>query len=159
MMLVHQDQRVSAISSTWEPCFDSFHSCLSEESLFSMIKKTFTIRYFFSHPTSNRISSNCLSHKRPASGCPHKFRSRSTTRSSMLDQDFGHLCRGRRIHTAGHSDLGILSNLGASLQFYWCVGRYCIKLLVHHNLVILQQHPSLLRHSFGTQTSPVQKTA
>ena len=26
----------------------------------------------------------------------------------MLTQDFGHLCRGRRIHTSGHADLGIL---------------------------------------------------
>ena len=50
-------------------------------------------------------------------GVRFNFRSRGTTRSSMLDQDFGHLCRGRRIHTAGHSDLGILSNLGASSIF------------------------------------------
>ena len=31
----------------------------------------------FSHPSPNRTSSNCLSHKRPASGCPYKFRWRS----------------------------------------------------------------------------------
>ena len=33
--------------------------------------------------------------------------------------DFGHLCCGRRIHTSGHSDFGILSNLGASSNFTW----------------------------------------
>ena len=32
----------------------------------------------------------------------------------MFAHDFGHLCRGRRIHTSGHSDIGILSNLGAA---------------------------------------------
>ena len=31
----------------------------------------------------------------------------------MLDQDFSHLCRGRGIHTSGHSDFGILSNFGS----------------------------------------------
>ena len=34
-----------------------------------------------------------------------------------LPMVFGHLCRGRSIHTSGHSDLGILSNLGASSNF------------------------------------------
>ena len=31
--------------------------------------------------------------------------------------DCGRLCRGRRIHKSGHSDFGILSNLGASSIF------------------------------------------
>ena len=36
----------------------------------------------------------------------------------MSVQDFGHLCRGRRIHTSGHHpDFGILSNLGAYSNF------------------------------------------
>ena len=30
---------------------------------------------------------------------------------SILDHDFGHLCRGRRIQMSGHSDLGIFTNL------------------------------------------------
>ena len=34
----------------------------------------------------------------------HRFRSRRTTGSSILDHDFGHLCRGRRIHMSGHSE-------------------------------------------------------
>ena len=32
-------------------------------------------------------------------------RSRGTTGSSMLDHDFGHLCRVRRIQMSGHSDI------------------------------------------------------
>ena len=44
---------------------------------------------------------------------------RGTTGSSMFAHGFGHLCRGRRIHTSGHSDAGILSNLGASSNFTW----------------------------------------
>ena len=31
--------------------------------------------------------------------------------SSILDHDFGHLCRGRRIQMSGHSDFGIFNNL------------------------------------------------
>ena len=42
-----------------------------------------------------------------------------SNRSSMFAHDLGHLCRGRRIHTSGHSDLGVLSNLGASSNFSW----------------------------------------
>ena len=37
----------------------------------------------------------------------------------MFDHDLGHLCRGRRIHKSGHSDFGILSNLGASSILTW----------------------------------------
>ena len=44
----------------------------------------------FSHPRSYGTVSNCLPHKRPASG-----RSSRTTRSSMFDDDFGHLSRPR----------------------------------------------------------------
>ena len=54
----------------------------------------------FSHPSSSSTSSNCLSHKRPASGCPYKFRSTRTTGFLMSDHEFGHLRRGRRIHTS-----------------------------------------------------------
>ena len=32
----------------------------------------------------------------------------------MFAHDLGHLWRGRRIHTSGHSDSGNLSNLGES---------------------------------------------
>ena len=70
--------------------------------------------------------SKCLSHKWPASGCPYKFGSRRTTGSSMVDQDFGHLSRGRRINISGDSDIGILSNFGASSIFTWSVSCYCV---------------------------------
>ena len=30
----------------------------------------------------------------------------------MFDQDFGHLCRGRRIQMSGHSDFSVLSRHG-----------------------------------------------
>ena len=38
-------------------------------------------------------------------------------RDLQFSHDFGHLCRGKRIQTSGHSDLGILSNLGESSHF------------------------------------------
>ena len=73
----------------------------------------------FSQPCFNRIFSNCLSHNSPAKGWPYRFRSRGTTGSSILDHDFGHLCRGRRIQMSGHSDLGIFNKLWASSIFTW----------------------------------------
>ena len=94
------------------------HVNRQEQSLFPMNEQSFSIRYFHHH-RPNRTSSHCLSHKTPASGCPYKFHSRDTTGSSMFAQDLGHLCRGRRIHTSGHSDFGILSNLGASSNCTW----------------------------------------
>ena len=40
----------------------------------------------------------------------------------MSDKDFGHLCRGRRIHINGHSDLGILNDFGACSMFVRLLG-------------------------------------
>ena len=37
----------------------------------------------------------------------------------MLDRDFGHLCRGRRIQMSGHSDFGIFKKVGASSTLTW----------------------------------------
>ena len=73
----------------------------------------------FSHPCFNRTFSTCLSHNSPAKGWPYRFRSRGTTGSSILDHDFGHLCRDRRIQMSGHSDFGIFNNLWASSIFTW----------------------------------------
>ena len=73
----------------------------------------------FSQPCSNRTLWNCLSHKSPAEGWPYRFLSRGTTGSSILDHDFGHLCRGRRIQMSGHSDSGIFNNFGASSISTW----------------------------------------
>ena len=41
----------------------------------------------FSHPSSNKASSNCLSQNNSVNGWPNKFRSRSTTGSSMLSHE------------------------------------------------------------------------
>ena len=119
MMLVRASQHFSSISYTWEPysSFQSFkyHPRIPKRlSLFCDEQMDISQSGTLSHPSSSRTSSNCLSHTRPACGCPNKFRSRGTTGSSMLDHDFGHVCRGRRVHIYGHSDFGILSNFGAS---------------------------------------------
>ena len=63
------------------------------------------------------------------------------------------LCRGRRIHTSGHSDLGILSNLGRSAPSLPDCKQTLRRLLVLHKS---QWHPSLLRPSFVTQTNLAQ---
>ena len=57
---------------------------------------------------------------------PYKFRSRRTTGSSMCDQDLGHLCRGRCIHTSGHSNYGIVQQSWSVLRFFLGVSRYCV---------------------------------
>ena len=80
----------------------------------------------FSQLCFNSIYLNCLSHNSPAKGWPYRFRSRGTTGSSILDHDFGHLCRGRRIQMSGHSDFGIFNNLWASSIFYLGISWYCV---------------------------------
>ena len=60
----------------------------------------------FSQPYFKVTFSNCISHNSPAKRWPYRFRSRGTTGSSILDHDFGHLCRGRRIQMSGHSTFG-----------------------------------------------------
>ena len=47
------------------------------------------------------------------------FLSRGTTGSSM-DDDFDHLCFGRRIQISGHSDFGILNNVDGSSILTGC---------------------------------------
>ena len=37
----------------------------------------------------------------------------------MLDDDFGHLCFGRRLPISGHSDFGIFNKDGASFILTW----------------------------------------
>ena len=100
----------------------------------------------FSQPCCNKIFLNCLSHNSPAKGWPYRFRSRRTTGSSILDHDFGHLCRGRRIQMSGHSDLGIICEhlpflLGYKqilrpLLGWWALfSEYCIgSRVVFHNV-------------------------
>ena len=92
----------------------------------------------FSLPSFNRTSSDCRSHNNPADGCSCKFCSRGTTGSSMFAQDFGHLCRGRRIHTSGHSDLKKFWAIWERPPILLECRQILHQLLVRHNLVILQ---------------------
>ena len=75
------------MSSTCTDKNNPFPRCTKRHSQFGM----------FSQPCFNKIFSNCLSHNSPGRGWPYRFRSRKTTGSSILDDDFGHLCFGRRI--------------------------------------------------------------
>ena len=77
-------------------------------------------------------------------GGPHRFRSRGTTRSSLLDQDSGHLCGGRRIHLSGHSDWNVYQ-ISGRFPFLLACKLTLRRLLVRHNLVALLLHPLLIR--------------
>ena len=111
MMLVRQHQHFSSISSTWEPFsassshFDIIHVFRQEQSLFSLNKLTLPIRDFFPSKSRKNFLQLVFYTRSLQVGVRTKFRSRGTTGSSMLDHDDGHLCRGRRIHVSGHSDL------------------------------------------------------
>ena len=71
----------------------------------------------------------------------------------MFAQDFGHLCRGTRFHTSGHSGFWNSEQSGSTLHLHLSVRRYG----VDHSQVAFQWHPLLLLLSFETQTSRVQK--
>ena len=125
-MPVRQYLHLSSISSTWEPYSASFQPfwchphVLTQKSnpcfRWTNIHSQFGV---FSHPSSIKLLRIVFPISNPANGWPYKFRSRGTTGSSKFPHDFGHLCRGRRIQISGHSDFGILSNLGASYNFTW----------------------------------------
>ena len=84
-----------------------------------MTQKTFPIRYLFPLQVPMTLPRTVFPTTILRAGVRIQFRSRGTTGSSMFDKDFDHLCCGRRIHTFGHSDLRILSNLGASSNLAW----------------------------------------
>ena len=90
---------------------------------FSLLTKKHSQLETFSQPCFKRISSNCLSHNSPAKGWSDKFLSRKTTGSSILDHDFGQLCRCRRIQMSGHSDFGIFKT-SVHLPFYMGISRH-----------------------------------
>ena len=94
-------------------------TCTEKKNPFSRCTKRHSQFRIFSHPCFNETFSNCLSHNSPAKRWPYRFRSRGMTGSSILDHDFGHLCRGKRIQMSGHSDFGILKNLWTSSIFTW----------------------------------------
>ena len=65
-------------------------------------------------PSPNRVSIGFSQIAFPTKVLPKDDRTdfvqEETIGSSILDHDFGHLCRGRRIQMSGHSDLGIFNN-------------------------------------------------
>ena len=128
--------------------------CLFPDILMSSTFSDKRINLVFGEQTSILLS-NCLTHSSPARGCPHKFRSRGTSGSSMFDHDFGHLCRGSRIHISGHSDFGILRNFGASSIFNWVYADVA-SAACQSQSVVLHWNPWPLLPSFVTQMSLVQ---
>ena len=107
---------VNLMSSTYTKKKNPLTRCTNNHSQFGT----------FSPPYFNRISSNSLSHNSLAKGWPYRFRWRGTTGSSILDDDIGHLCRGRRIQMSGHSDFGIFNNVWAKKLD---ISRNCIRCL------------------------------
>ena len=80
-------------------------------------KETFPI-WNFSHPCFNRIFSKLPSPQQVLPKDDHtKFLSRKTPGSIMLDHNFVHLCRGRRIQMSGHTDSGIFSTFWSIFHF------------------------------------------
>ena len=106
-----------------------------KNNLFSRCTNKHSQLETFSQPYCKRIFSNSLSHNSPAKGWPYRFRSRGTTGSSILDHDFGHLCRGRRIQVSGHSEFGIFNNL-EHLPFWPGCKQILHQLLVQRTLAI-----------------------
>ena len=90
MMLVLPDQLASSISSTWD----------SNSALFPAILKSST-------NTDKNNPSVQISFTKE-----HWI-------FTVWPRFLASYCRGRRIHTSGHSDFGILSNLWASTIFTW----------------------------------------
>ena len=105
------------MSSTYTDKNNPFSRCTNKHSQLET----------FSQPCFNRIFSNCLSIIVLPQDWPQRFRSRTTTGSSVLDHDFGHFCRGRRIQMSGHSELGIFLLILEHLPFL----PYCISMFRH----------------------------
>ena len=141
MMWVHQDPHFSSISSKWKPYTytDRNNACFRWTNIHSQFGT-------FSHPICNKASSKCLSLNNPANGCRYKFRSRSTTGSSMFAQDLGHLSwkTYAYISTFLPEDFG---QSGRILQFSLGVGWYCISCFVRHNQETLKKTPHYFRGS------------
>ena len=82
-----------------------------------MDEQTFPSWCFVPSLICSKTCSNCLSHNRPARGCPYTFLSRGTTGTSMFCHPSGHLYCGRRIPE--HSDLGSFSSAGEPSILTW----------------------------------------
>ena len=140
-MLVLRNQLLCWARSTSDQCFVSFTpiSCHPQTQI--------RITLFHGVRISMPNWSNCFSLNSSAKRWPYRFCSRRTTGSSILDHDFGHLCRGRRIKVSGQSDLGIFNNFGASsiLPGYKQILR---QLLVLRTLAVWIWYPWFLLPSF-----------
>ena len=150
-VLVLPNQRLSWVFSTLGLCSVSFQLISSTYTDKNRPSSRLTNKHSqfgtFSQPCSNRTFTNCLSHNSPAKGWPYRFLSRGTTGSSILDNDLGHLCRGRRIQMSGHSDFGIFNNLWASSIFTWVYADTASAACPEHP-GSLEKCPWLLRLSF-----------
>ena len=115
---------VSSISSLWgcRLCLFPSHAHVvhvhrQKKTLLTMHKQTFS-----SWCCSPSIFQNLFelsSDNNPAKKGLYRCLSRITTGSSILNQDLGHLCRGRRIQMSGHSGLGSFNNCGGSSILTW----------------------------------------
>ena len=124
-MLVLPNQLLYWVLSTSDQCFVSFQPILCHPHtqiriiLLHGVQKSIPNWKLSPNRILIRFSQIAFSHNSPAKGWPYRFRSRGKTGSSILDHDFGHLCRGRRIQMSRHSDLGIFYNFGAYSIFTW----------------------------------------
>ena len=145
-MLVLRDPRVALISSTQEPSSAPFQPFWISSTKTDKNNPCFrwTKRHSqfgtFCHP--NGTSSNCLS-RRPASGCPCKFRSRGTTGSSIFNHDLA-----IRVVDDVSIFLDILTlECWAPLERppFWLGCKQTLRRwLVLHNQVVSQRRPLLL---------------
>ena len=78
----------------------------------------------FSQPYFNWSFSNCFSQNIPA--VQISFKKHDRDGFSKRDDDFGHLCCGRRIDMSPHSDFGIVSTFGASSIFCLSISKDCV---------------------------------
>ena len=113
--IVHFPHRIKVFVS-FQPIWCHPHTQI-RKTLFHGVRISIPKWKPFSQPYFKRIFSNCLFNNSPAKAWPYRFHSRRTTGCSILDHDFGHVCRGGRIQISGHSDFGIFNNFGASSMF------------------------------------------
>ena len=133
MMWVHQDQRFPSFYSTWEPCsaFSSHSKCHPQRptGIILVLDEQQDIPNSVFFPI--QVPIEFLHTVFPIGGLQVGDRAhfiQEEPLEAMSANEFGHGCRGRRVHTSGHSDFGILSNLGVSSSFTWVRG-YCISCL------------------------------
>ena len=163
MMWVHRYPHLSSISSTWKPYLCFFPAILISSTstdknnlCFRWSKKTFPSRYFFPiqvpieflrtvFPTAIWLMDDRTSFVQEV---PHDLHCLTMISAICVVED-------------------VSKHLHIPTEEFWAIWEHppivleCKKtlhqLLVRHNPVILQSHPSLLRQSFEMLTSPAQK--